>query len=79
MSLRKAIEKATKAKEKAIAAIYALAPNGETKFSDCLKLASVDQVEAYHVAQRAEIEAEQAAIDKGRAYRGTFAMLVWTR
>lgn len=65
--------------EKASKAIYAFAPNDFTKFNDCFKLATDEAREAYHAAQSALIEAEYAAIAKGKAYRGAFSMLVWNR
>jgi hypothetical protein len=35
--------------------------------------------DAYYAADRALIEAEATAIAKGKAYRGAFSMLVWSR
>lgn len=57
-------------------AIYAAGPNRETRFSDCLALASDLTRRAYEKA-RADLDAfEGDMIADCRAYRGAFGMLI---
>ena len=81
------LEMATKAKvrtlraklDKAVDAVYAAAPSGQTPFNGCLAAASEAVRSAYHAARAALDTAELEAIGKGKAYRGAFGMLAWYR
>jgi len=79
MSYRKNVEKAYKARHKIVDAIYALAPNNATPFSECRKLASPELRQAYDEAVSAEVAAEYAAINAGKAYRSSTGGLIFTR
>lgn len=56
--------------------VYAAAPNRETRFSDCLKLASETTRRAYETARADLDQFENALIADCRAYRGAYGMLV---
>lgn len=57
------------ARQSAIQAIYNSAPNRDTRFRDCLKLAHPGLVAAYEAACRDLIEFESRMIGEGRARR----------
>jgi hypothetical protein len=77
--MRKQVEAARKAHDKIMQAIYALAPNGHTPFSECRKLASLDLQAKLDAAQSKIIDLEYKAVAAGKAWRASFGMLVWNR
>lgn len=79
VSIKQKIARASKARDKASSAIFAFAPDNRTRFLDCYKLATQEAREAYDNSCRALDDAEQAAIDAGKAYRASFGMLTFYR
>lgn len=79
LSHKKIVARAHKTREKIVDQIYALAPNWQTKFSDCMKLASPELRAAYDESLSAYIKAEYDAIAAGKAYRSESGMFVWSR
>lgn len=73
------VARARKAHDKIVSAVFACAPNTQTRFSDCLKLASDALRATYDSTQSTLIKAECDAIEKGRAYRSTFGHITWYR
>ena len=73
------VARAAKRKEKLIQAIYACAPNDTTPFSECRKLAPQAVRDAFYNADLDLLNAEQAAVSAGKAWRASFGMLTWYR
>jgi hypothetical protein len=73
------VGKARAVKDAMIDRIYALAPDNQTPFSECLALASHDMREAFYASQLALINAEEDAVSAGKAYRASFGLLIWNR
>ena len=68
-AMQRKIAKAYKAREAATDAVYAAAyPRRDIPFSQCLKLASAEVVQAYRDADAAHYRAEREAIDAGKAW-----------
>ena len=76
---RKTVDKARATRDKIGDAIYALAPDGQTKFWDCYKLADKSLQDAFHEADRALDAAQDEAVARGRAWRGAYGLLCWNR
>jgi hypothetical protein len=55
-------------------AIYAFAPNRDTRFSDCWNMASPEAKEAHDEARRALTAFEIDMIAEGRAWRASYGM-----
>jgi hypothetical protein len=79
VSLRKQVAAARKTNDKITQAIFACAPDNNTVFSECLKMASDELREKHYAIQSRIIELECEAVSKGKAWRGAFGMLVWNR
>jgi hypothetical protein len=76
-TMRKAVEKAEARHNAAVNAVYAFAPNGQTKFWDCYALAS-DTVKHEHDQTTILLDAARhEAVNQGTAYFGTFGMLTF--
>lgn len=78
-SLKQQVLAARKALGKLNDQIYALAPNGETPWSECLKLASHETRQLYHATSAKIAELEYAAVANGKAYPSKFGGLTWYR
>jgi hypothetical protein len=78
-SLKKQVEAARKRLDKARDAVYAFAPNGQTVFSECLKLASANVVTAYETARDSVYDLEAEAVAKCKAYRSSSGGIIWYR
>jgi hypothetical protein len=79
LSHKKLVARAAVRREKLVQAIYACAPNHETPFSECKKLAPTQIQEAFRNADLDLLAAEQAAVSAGKAWRASFGMLTWNR
>jgi hypothetical protein len=63
-------------REALMSQIFDLAPTPQTRFSDCLKLASPDLACAYLNARVARDDFERELVSAGRAWRDTFGHAV---
>lgn len=76
-SLRAKIEAAYKRRDKASDAVFAAAhPRRDVVFSECLKLATPEVVQAYRDADSAHYALELDAISAGKAWRSG-SLLMW--
>jgi hypothetical protein len=79
LSHRKAVERARKAYDASVDAVFALATHGHMKFSECLERAPAELAQRLNDTRQELHRAEQAAIDAGRAWRGSYNLLFWSR
>lgn len=77
MSIKARVDKARAERDAAADAVFAFAEHANMRFSDCFARADAETRAKYEASLSAVSAAEDAAIDKGRAYRGSFGMLVW--
>jgi len=78
-SIKRQVDAARKAYDKTVDAVFKLAPNMNTKFTDCLALAGDELREKLETAYSKVICLECDAVSAGKAYRGTFGSLIWYR
>jgi len=79
-SLKKRLERANKARDKAVDAVYAAAyPRRDIRFSECLTMASDDVRAAYLDAHEKVVSLEIDAIVAGKAWRSTNGTLRFHR
>lgn len=78
-SIRKQLERAEALKSKAVDAIYAFAPNRNTRFSDCWLLATEAAKDAHKAAETKVADLRYEALVQRKAYASTLGMLIWYR
>lgn len=77
-ALRRAVDVAHSRLERATDAIYSAAyPRRDVPFSECRAMASAEIVAAYESAWLAHRQAEDSAIEKGRAWRASYGLVCW--
>lgn len=74
---RERVKRAEVARQRAQDAVYRAAPNLQTKFQDCLALASPDVRRAWEEAMETLSTAQAEAIAAGKAWRGTHGAFFW--
>lgn len=77
LSLKKQIERARDRYDDSFSAVFKTDATGSKRFQSALADAPEDVRAKFHACRTALNDAEQAAIDDGKAYRGTFNMLTW--
>lgn len=77
LSIKKQSQRARERKDRAVDAIYACAPNSNTRFNDCFKLAPAGIQSEYEAAASALLDIEALAVSSGKAWRASIGMLIW--
>jgi hypothetical protein len=77
ISIKRQVIAARKRNDALVNRIYACAPDNQTRFTDCLKLASFELVREYDLNRRTIAELEYAAVAAGKAYPAKSGGLIW--